>query len=290
MKKLISILLLILALTVCLVACNNDGNDNEEQDLCMHEWSEWTTKQWRNCTDWEVLTHECQICGESVEKRGDGPIGHSYKYEKLKDCTADTEKKWTCSICNEQGTITNYPYSSHSFYSSNSGVKLEATCTTEGIRETTCNNCECKKTESIPAAHNYVKGCCTKCNNWIINIILPDTPMTVHDFKYNGTIDNSCVISSVSIKEISYSSYSNKYTITFLWSGEKIYDDDGDNYSDSVGFGYKIYDSDGFVVYSSSTHSTSIQVGEKFRDRTFETSYLELDTSKTYTLVISNLA
>ena len=161
------------------------------------------------------------------------------------------------------------------------------TCTSDGLEVRVC---ECGKTETrtITASHSYVYGICSKCNRGLINIILPETPITVHDFYYNGSIDQTCKITDIHITSIS-KEYNGTYEIRFSWSGEKTYDDDGNNYSSSVKLGYKLYDSDGYVVKSGSASSVGVCVGEKFRNQEIEWNYENLDPNETYTLEILNL-
>ena len=51
--------------------------------------------------------------------------------------------------------------------------------------------------------------------------------------------------------------------LILYFSGEKTYDNDGDNYSSYCYVDYKIYDAEGYVVESGYTHSDSLKVGEK---------------------------
>ena len=52
------------------------------------------------------------------------------------------------------------------------------------------------------------------------------------------------------------------------FSGEKTYDRDGNNHSESGRIGYKLYDPEGFVAKSGSVSTTDVAVGERFRDAT----------------------
>lgn len=145
-------------------------------------------------------------------------------------------------------------------------ISTEATCTSDGLR---MHICECgeKETAVIPAAHNYKNGVCSKCSRGLIDITLPKTPITVHKYDSDGSIIYSFKITALSISKVEIYEAINQSSIEIVWSGEKTYDKKGDTYSRAVGFGYKIYDSEGYVLKSDTAVSTSIVVGEKFRDK-----------------------
>lgn len=112
-------------------------------------------------------------------------------------------------------------------------------------------------------------------------IILPTLPTTIHDYNYNGKID-----SSVKITSITYEISGDDAHIYF--TGEKIYDADGSGYSQSCKVGWKLYDEDGYTVASGTFYSTSIAVGEKFRNEKVN-AWNVIEPGKTYTLVIMNV-
>ena len=163
----------------------------------------------------------------------------------------------------------------------------EKTCTEDGIEERVCS-CGKKDTVTITAGHNYAKGICTKCSRGLINIILPETPITVHDYS-GSNINVTIKMTSLEIGDIG-KNYDGTYDIIFYWAGEKIYDRSGNSHSSRCRFGYKLYDSEGFVVHSNSTSSTAVSVGEKFKDQEFGPSWLKLDPNETYTLEILNVS
>ena len=168
-------------------------------------------------------------------------------------------------------------------------VTTEATCTTDGLKTATCNYCSEKKTEVIAAGHNYEKGICTNCNRGKINIILPETPITVHDCSYSSSnIKATIKITSLEISEIIEYGNLEEYSIKFIWAGEKIYDCEGANHSSSGSFTYKIYDSEGFLIYSGWGFSPDVVVGEKFKNVEFNVLPEKFDPNETYTLEILN--
>lgn len=103
-------------------------------------------------------------------------------------------------------------------------------------------------------------------------LITPSVPSTYHYYGYSA--------SSVKITNIRYEMFGNDMRIYL--SGEKIYDKNGSHYSNSCKVGYKVYDSDGYVVASGTFYSDAMCVGEKFKDDYFLACDLKI--GETYTL------
>ena len=76
--------------------------------------------------------------------------------------------------------------------------------------------------------------------------------------------------------------------LILYYSGEKTYDQKGNNYSQSCKVGWKLFDSEGYVVTSGTFYTPNIAVGEKFRDKT-EKAYGCIKPGETYTLKISDV-
>lgn len=112
-------------------------------------------------------------------------------------------------------------------------------------------------------------------------VILPDLPTTLHDYSYSGSIQSSVKITSITY-EISGDS------IYFYFSGQKTYDAKGSNFSQSAKIGWKLYDSDGFIVDSGTCYTPNLATGEKFRN-VKDYAFSVLSPGETYTLVISNV-
>ena len=249
-KKILSIVLLITMVAGSFVSCGTNAKDDDFSDYLYH---------YHSYGEWEV----------SVEA----------------GCKTDGTRMRSCS-CGETQSETIFSRNYHNF-----GYWVtvqEKTCTANGKEERVCYDCGEKEANILLAAHDYKNGVCDLCNRALINVILPSTPITVYDYTYNGAIDETCKITSIKLKSIEQH-YDGSYSIDFVWAGEKTYDDDGNNYSSSVGFGYKLYDSDGYVVYDSNVYSVAVSVGEKFKDQEFGPSFEEFDSNETYTLKIFNL-
>ena len=111
-------------------------------------------------------------------------------------------------------------------------------------------------------------------------IILPKLPQKIHSYNYDDSIE-----STVTITEITYEISGDD--LYFYFTGEKTYDEDGKKHSASCKIGWKLYDSDNYIVDSDTFYSPAIAVGEKFRDEK-EYVFDVIKPGETYTLKISN--
>ena len=215
-------------------------------------------------------------------------INFMWTYETIKKrtCYEDGIRVKSCDICGE--SETQYIQAGHS--NKIWVAQVEGDCFTDRIENLVCPDCNLiYETRTIPASHdNSDNGFCLKCNQWIINIVLPDTPITVHDFTSSSNINKTLKITNMQIQYIKRN-YENNYNIRISWGGEKTYDDDGNNYSTSVGFGYKLFDSDGYVIKTGTVYtSVSVCVGEKFKKEYIDFTYINLYPNQTYILEILN--
>lgn len=112
-------------------------------------------------------------------------------------------------------------------------------------------------------------------------IIMPILPETLYEYGYKDSIT-----SSVKITDITYEVVGDDLYIYF--TGEKLYDKEGNRYSRSCKVGWKLYDSDGYIIDSGTFYSPSIAVGEKFRN---EKAYAwdVIKPGETYRLEISSV-
>ena len=109
-------------------------------------------------------------------------------------------------------------------------------------------------------------------------LLIPETPSTYHYYGYSE--------SAVQITDIRYEMSGDDMKI--LLSGEKTYDKNGSSYSNYCRVGYKVYDSEGYVVASGTYCSESLCVGDKFKDDGFWVSNLEI--GGTYTLELLDVS
>lgn len=205
----------------------------------------------------------------------------SWKTVKAATCIATGTQERSCA-CGEKETKS-FAEPTHRY--GNWITQKTATCTVNGVRECTCSLCGDRKTETVKATgHNYENYVCTNCGDYKlnINIKLPQTPVTIHDYRYDDSIKTSCKITSVRWEIGYYSESSRDVWIYLYWSGEQTYNYEGNNISSSCGIGYKLYDSEGYVVDSGTSSSTPVQKGEKFKDALI--TIPDLDPNESYTL------
>lgn len=117
---------------------------------------------------------------------------------------------------------------------------------------------------------------------WTVDVQLPTLPQIISSKTYSGSTSSSCKVTGITYKV-------SGDDIVFYFTGEKTYDANGNNYSRSCSIGWKLYDSDGYVVEDGTCYSTTIKVGEKFKDAS-ATAFDVIEQGKTYTLVIMNVS
>ena len=106
---------------------------------------------------------------------------------------------------------------------------------------------------------------------------LPDVPIEINAYHYvTGALKTT-----VKITNINYEVYSDR--IELKYSGEKLYDIDGDNSNYSCHIKFKVYDSGGYVIKSGELKTTGLKVGEKFRDEK-ATIRFDVVAGETYTI------
>ncbi len=252
-----------------------------------HRYGNWITQKAATCTVNGVRECTCSICGdkktETVYSKG-----HNYGVwttEREATCAQDGLKVSECYLCGDRKTET-VKSTGHDY--GGWYTETDATCTASGLEYRTCYDCDKKETRTIAAkGHDYKNGECTRCGdiNVKMNITLPKTPITIHDYRYNGSIDISCKVTSVKYKINSV--YSDGVYVYIYWSGEQTYNHQGDNISSMCAIGYKLYDSQGYVVASGTDYSTAVQKGEKFKDAEF--LIMNLDPNESYTLEFVNV-
>ena len=109
---------------------------------------------------------------------------------------------------------------------------------------------------------------------------LPAVPQIIHDYSWDE------IDSSVKVTDVSYEIKGDSLYLYF--TGEKLYDQEGGGYSQSCKIGWKLYDSEEYVVASGVFYSPALKMGEKFRN---EEEYVSMTLSRgeTYKLVLENV-
>lgn len=113
-----------------------------------------------------------------------------------------------------------------------------------------------------------------------VTITLPEIPQTINYYNYSGTLASSC-----NITDISYEFNGSLFYIYF--TGEKTYDKDGENHNDYCYIGYKLYDSEGYVIKSGNVMTDQMTVGEKFKN--VKLYFSEAERGQTYRLELLNV-
>lgn len=113
--------------------------------------------------------------------------------------------------------------------------------------------------DAVKSHFNLDQGSNTDHTNDPIKITLKNSlPETISE--YSGSSRRSSAL----ITDFSYTVSSTSASIAF--TGEKTYDVEGSGQSRAVKVGWKLYDGEGYVVKSGTANSTSIKVGEKFKN------------------------
>lgn len=100
-------------------------------------------------------------------------------------------------------------------------------------------------------------------------------PKIIYNKSYSGNTTQMIKVTGITYKIVGNTMY-------IYFSGEKVYDREGDNYSRSSSIGYKIYDSEGYVIDSGTAYITALKVGDKFKD---EVEYIyNITLGESYTI------
>lgn len=175
---------------------------------------------------------------------------HSYigKVIKQATCTSTGTKEYRRS-CGESYTET-ISRTDHSYSS--------ATCTS-------AKKCTvCGATSGEPLGHNFSNGYCTRCNTADPTpkktLKIPSVPLSTKHFI------GEVFISSIKITDVKYEFHDEMEQLIIYLSGEKTSDYNGNSASSVIGAKLKLYDSDGYVVYSNILSVPNLKVGDKFRN------------------------
>lgn len=255
----------------------------QELTATQHRYDNWITQKAATCTVNGVRECTCSICGDKKTETVSSK-GHYYVWttEREATCTQDGLEVSECYLCGDRKTetvkSTGHDYGS--WY-----TEISANCTANGLEYRTCYGCDKKETRTIAAkGHDYKNGECTRCGdiNVKIKITLPKTPVTINNYLgKSDEIETSCKVTSIKYEIYNVDS-DGEVSVAFYWSGEQTYNRKGDSASSPCWIGYKLYDSQGYVVKSGMDESAAVQKGEKFKDECF--CIYNLDPNESYTL------
>ena len=320
--KFLCILTIMLVLVCTFSSCaTNDKNDDNTSGICVHQWSDWqitkpvtctedgatahicekcdkiqeltinakghlysdwkTTKQ-ATCTEDGISMHICENCGKTQELTIDA-LGHSYGdwlITQEKTCSKSGAEERTCTTCQNKETKAIAAIGHHSF--GDWVITKNATCMVDGTKERICV-CGEKQVEAIAASHNYVNGICSVCNDGVINITTPDTPITLNRESISGEIYNTLTIASLRW-EVAKNNPDGTKNIIVYYSGEKTYNSNEVNPTSTCYFVYKLYDAEGYVVARGVVEIYGLTASDKFKSESFTIN--NLNPNQSYTLVL----
>ena len=181
--------------------------------------------------------------------------------------------------------------SSHKHEYDEGTVTKEVTCTTAGTIEYKCKTCEHVYTKTVEAGHKWTVGTCseaktcTRCNETVgeapghtyennictkcqkeLNLELTfadEIPLTIKNYK-GDTLSSTFEITDISYTVSGASDTS--VTVTIILNGEKTQDIYGTSRNTTGKIAYKIYDEEGFVIFSSTKDTVMLVEGDKFKD------------------------
>ena len=279
-KKILCICALMLALVCALASCG--------ESECEHEYVASVFIEATCVQDGEMI-YECSNCDDVYYDYYDESLkayGHDYveSVEEESTCSSKGDLRYECAECGDY-------YISRDVIDKLEHEWGEAACVCTDRRK--CNNCGTfdYSDEADPIGHNYssTDGLCTNCGAGV-KFILPSTPMTVNYYSSSNFHYKSCRIESITIERTQ--PYSTPwYNLTFVI--KSTYHTNGNSYSDTASFGWKIYDEDGIVVDSGTGYTDgSIAVGEKSKEVvsfSVGDDSTDLKDGKTYRFVILDI-
>ncbi len=97
------------------------------------------------------------------------------------------------------------------------------------------------------------------------SLSVPSCPKTINYYSYSGSIYSTTRVTDISYKF--EETYNGEVNLLIYFSGEKTYDSQGSGQSSSCKIGYKLYDADNYVIADGTAYTTSVKVGEKYKDK-----------------------
>ena len=162
-------------------------------------------------------------------------------------CTQDGSEQLICTDC---GRILNkWTLNKKDHTWDNVSCDIEHTCVTCGTKE--------KLSHSKNSDH-----VCRYCGQAVLSVTIKynsEYPL-IYEYDYTGKLS-----SVVSMSDPIITTYTDSFSVNYTMT--KVYDKHGDSYSSRGSVGWKLYDSKGIVVSSSTSYSDGqIKVGETSED------------------------
>lgn len=112
-------------------------------------------------------------------------------------------------------------------------------------------------------------------DNMQINITMPQFPIESMHISYDDTVRTRCLVNDASYIVKNWIN-GKAESVELQFSGEKIFDIEGDDLSQGCQIGWKLYDSTDAVVDSGTLYTVDLKVGERFlNSSTYITASLE---------------
>ena len=112
-------------------------------------------------------------------------------------------------------------------------------------------------------------------DNMQINITMPEFPIESMHISYDDTVRTRCLVDDASYVVKNWIN-GKAESVELQFSGEKIFDIEGDDLSQACQIGWKLYDDTGAVVDSGTLYTVDLKVGERFlNSSTYITASLE---------------
>ena len=92
-----------------------------------------------------------------------------------------------------------------------------------------------------------------------IQVDLETLPKTVNYYFYDGSVYTTTRVDSITYEIVRDDS------LYIYFSGEKLYDRDGNNATNSCQFSWRLYDAEGYLIDSGTIFLSDLTVGDKFR-------------------------
>ena len=271
-KKILCIIIVMITLVCILASCGHE-----------HNFGEWETIKAATCTAEGSKARYCS-CGDKITETIES-TGHSYSdwnVTQAATCTTNGTRERTCKRCEQKEREIVWAHGYHSY--GNWTIIQEATCTVDGRKERTCT-CGEKDTMTIKASHQYEKGICTKCNKSVINIKLPTVPLTLKcgwKSAWNGT-EYSVTLKITDIRwEANKNKNSEDYSVNFILTFDTTKCSNKDMFYGTI----KIYDSQGYLVETSTFTISNLSTGDRIKDYKI-TNGFNLDENESYTVEIT---
>lgn len=111
-------------------------------------------------------------------------------------------------------------------------------------------------------------------------IEMPTLPITLHEYDYNDNLERTVIVTDMRYE------IDSDNDLYVYFSGEKTFDEEGNNHGHTAYVSYTLYDSEGYVVTSGTFSSPNLRVGQKFRDEKEQIYGVDIVPGETYTLEI----